>query len=107
MPGLDLLAEEQPNELDLFAASEPVTQPTQAVAPVRPSMADLFAKYTAGEFNPTQSQAFEELARRRFSGSTMGISAGSPFKPEAPQAELSPRQQAMAELAADTGISSI
>jgi hypothetical protein len=45
-------------------------------------MTDLFNKYTAGGFNPSQMEAFEELARRQFSGTTMGISEGSPFKEE-------------------------
>ncbi len=74
MAGRDLFAEQPTPGRDLFAVPDPV-------APARPSMSDMFARYTAGGFNPDQSQAFEELARRQFS--TLDIGQGSPFKEDA------------------------
>ncbi len=74
---------DQPQSASLpggFTLDQPET-PSPVVAPQtqqRPTMSDMFAKYTAGEFNPDQSGAFEELARRQFS--TLDIGQGSPFK---------------------------
>lgn len=73
--------EETPSRFEV-ATEKVITQPQADVSlqPTRPSMTEMFARYTAGEFNPGQSQAFEELARRQFAGGTMGISEGTPFK---------------------------
>ena len=75
---------ELPEGFTVDTVATTVTQPSQVVtppvAPARPSMTDMFARYTNGEFDPSQMEAFEELARRQFAGGTMGISEGQPFK---------------------------
>jgi hypothetical protein len=68
-------------------------------------MVEMFDKYRSGEFSPTQSAAFEELTRRQLGKptETRGIGAGSPFASTEPAEQLTPRQQAMKELAGEIG----